>query len=59
MVRYCPGVKYMKDAGKWISPYFSATTSYVMEALAEVAGLTFSMDDYEEDTGAAAYRLTL
>lgn len=55
-VRYCPGVKYMQTAGKWISPYFSATTRYVMEALARHSGLQFSMDAYEESTGAAAYR---
>ena len=57
-VRYCPGIRYMKEAGKWVSPYFSATTRYVMEALAEAAGLVFGMTEFCEETGATAYSFT-
>lgn len=51
----CPAVKHLLATGRTMSPYYSMTTSAVMEELAKKAGCSFSMDYYEEKTGAAQY----
>ncbi len=56
-VSFCPAVKYLRDKGLEVHPSFRYSTEYVMEALSEMAGLSFSMDSYDDETGAASYRL--
>ena len=55
-VKYCPAIKYMTDNDMWQSPWFRFTTQGVMERLAELAGCQFTMDSYDQTTGAAKYR---
>ncbi len=54
-VKYCPGVKYLKDTGRIVSPWYRYTTEVVMKALSEKAGVSFKMLSYDEETGAACY----
>ncbi len=51
----CPGVTYLKEAGYKVSCWYRYTTETVMGTLAEAAGLGFTMESYDEETGAAAY----
>ena len=55
-VYYCPVVKYMKEKGYFVSPWFKKSTEYVMQTIAREAGLTFVMGHYDEETGASSYR---
>lgn len=55
-VRYCPGVKHLKDTGREVSEWYRYTTEIVMKTLANDAGYLFIMDSYDENTGASAYR---
>ncbi len=55
-IEYCPAIKHLKKTGKEITPYFIYSTKTVMETLAENTGLTFIMDSYDDNTGAAQYR---
>ncbi len=55
-IDYCPAVKHLRSTGRTVSPFFRYATEYVMETLAENTGLSFIMDSYDEETGAAAYR---
>ena len=57
-VAYCPAVKHLKKTGRTVSKWFSLTTEAVMEALASESGLTFKMEAYDEETGAAKYSFT-
>jgi len=57
-VFYCPGVKHLKSTGRTVSPWYRYTTEVVMDVLAQEGGFTFSMDSYNEETGAAKYRFT-
>ena len=54
-VLYCPVVRYMKEKGYFISPWFKKSTEYVMETVARESGLSFVMGDYDEETGATWY----
>lgn len=54
-ISYCPAVKHLHETGRVVSKYYSLTTEVVMEALAEKAGFEFSMDRYDEETGACEY----
>ena len=54
-VLYCPVVRYMKEKGYFISPWFKKSTEYVMETVARESGLSFAMGDYDEETGATWY----
>ena len=54
-VKYCPAVKHLKETGRVVSPWYRYTTETVMQVLAEKAGLTFTMESYDEQTGAARY----
>jgi len=54
-VAYCPAVKHLHDTGREVTKWYSYTTSVVMSVLAEAAGYTFTMDSYDEATGAAKY----
>ena len=55
-VKYCPGVKHLKDTGREVSKWYRYTTEIVMKTLANDAGYLFIMDSYDENTGATAYR---
>ena len=57
-IAYCPGVKHLRATGREVTEWFSLTTSVVMETLAQAGGLTFQMEYYDNDTGAAQYRFT-
>lgn len=54
-ISYCPAVKYLHATGRTVCPWFRLSTEAVMQALADNAGLTFTMEAYNEETGAAAY----
>ena len=57
-VSYCPAVKHLRSTGRDVSPWFRYSTQYVMQTLADQAGAEFSMDAYDEETGAAAYHFS-
>ena len=46
----------MKGKGYFVSPWFKKSTEYVMQTIAQEAGLTFVMGHYDEETGASSYR---
>lgn len=54
-VAFCPAVKHLHATGREVSKWFRLTTQTVMQTLADHAGLTFVMESYDEQTGAAAY----
>ena len=55
-VRECPAVKHLHETGRVVSKWYRYTTEYVMAALAEQGGFRFTMESYDEATGAASYR---
>ena len=55
-VRECPAVRHLHETGRVVSKWYRYTTEYVMAALAERGGLRFTMESYDEATGAASYR---
>ena len=57
-VAYCPGVKHLRATGREVSQWFPMTTTVVMETLAQAGGLTFRMEQYDPETGAAQYSFT-
>lgn len=57
-IAYCPAVKHLKKTGREVTPFFRCSTEIVMETLAEEAGLLFTMDSYDEESGKAAYHFT-
>ncbi len=57
-VAYCPAVKHLHKTGREVSKWFPLTTTAVMDALAKKGGLKFSMDGYDEESGAAEYSFT-
>jgi len=57
-VHYCPAVRHLRETGRDVSPWFAKTTEVVMAVLADAGGLTFTMDTYDDKTGAAAYAFT-
>ena len=56
-VSACPAVTHLKATGRAVSGWYVCTTTVVMEALAEKIGAQFTMDSYDEATGAASYRI--
>lgn len=54
-VAYCPGVKHLRATGRDVSTWYRYTTEVVMATLAKKGGYTFTMEHYDEETGAAAY----
>ena len=54
-VAYCPAVKHLKATGRDVTKWYSMTTEVVMQVIAEEAGLSFCMESYDEETGAALY----
>lgn len=59
IVAYCPAVRHLHTTGRNVSCWYPYTTKTVMQTLAEIAGYDFSMDSYDDDTGAAQYRFTI
>ena len=57
-IEYCPAVKHLRSTGREVSRFFSYATSVVMETLAEACGVSFEMDFYDDETGAASYHFT-
>lgn len=57
-IAYCPAVKYLRATGRDVCQWFHLSTETVMQTLAEYAGLTFTMESYDTQTGAAAYSFT-
>lgn len=55
-VAFCPAVKHLHATGREVSPWYRYTTEVVMETLAEIGGFRFTMESYDEATGAAKYR---
>ncbi len=54
-----PVIEYMHSLGKEPSEYYIEQTRTLYAAMAEEAGLGFSLDKYDEKTGAAEYRFYL
>jgi len=55
-VAFCPAVKHLRATGRDMSKWYPYSTTVVMESLAKAAGVTFVMDAYDHETGAARYR---
>lgn len=56
-IQYCPAVRYMKDTRNHEPhPAYEHCTDMVYAALAEAAGISFEMQSYNSDNGAAKYR---
>lgn len=58
-VKYCPAVRYLIATGRTVSEWFPETTRVVMQTLAEESGLSFTMESYDPETGAAEYSFSL
>ena len=54
-VSSCPAVIHLKGTGREVSPWYKYTTEWVMEALAEAVGYSFTMHSYSEEDGSAEY----
>lgn len=54
-VAYCPAVNHLKSTGRVVSKWYRYTTEIVMEVLASEACCKFTMESYDEETGAAKY----
>ena len=57
-ISYCPAVKHLRATGRDVSEYFSYSTEVVMQTLADVAGISFRMISYDNESGAAEYEFT-
>ncbi len=55
-VSYCPAVKHLHKTGRDVTKWYPYSTTVIMSILAEAAGDKFTMDSYDEATGAAKYR---
>ncbi|MCQ2436873.1 MAG: hypothetical protein MJ099_00570 [Clostridia bacterium] len=55
----CPAVKHLRETGREVSKWYVYSTTIVMKTLAEHAGATFTMESYDEATGAAKYRFDI
>ena len=54
-INFRAAVKHLHETGREVSKWYRYTTESVMAALAKAVGLTFTMERYDEATGAAAY----
>lgn len=57
-IQYCPAVNHLRATGRNVSKWFYMSTTVVMETLAQEANLSFEMEKYDEETGAAVYFFT-
>lgn len=55
-IRYCPALAYLHTIGVKVSALYHLSTEAVMQTLAEMSGVTFQMDAYDPESGAATYR---
>jgi len=55
-ISHCPAEAYIKKLGYQICPWFRYTKETIMEVFANAAGLKFTLEFYDEKTGAAKYR---
>ncbi|MBO5070518.1 MAG: hypothetical protein J6C37_09175 [Roseburia sp.] len=55
-VTYCPAVQHLHATGRTVSAWYRYTTEIVMKTFAEAGGYKFTMESYDEETGAAVYR---
>lgn len=56
IVDACPAVRHLRATGREVSPWYRYTTEVVMSVLAEKGGFRFTMEAYDEESGAAKYR---
>ncbi len=54
-IAYCPAVKHLNETGRKVTPWFSYTTTVVMQVLAKYADAQFKMELYDDATGKAIY----
>lgn len=52
-IKKCPAVTYMRSIGHPVSEWYRLTSSLLYKRLAENANLEFSLNDYDEETGAS------
>ena len=57
-VKYCPGVKHLRETGREVSRWYPHSTTAVMQTIADECGLTFEMGEYDPETGRASYAFT-
>ena len=55
-IAYCPAVKHLRKTGREVTKWYPHSTTVIMSVLADAAGYKFTMDSYDEATGAAQYR---
>ncbi len=55
-IAYCPAVRHLHKTGREVTKWFSLSTEVVMATIAKECGYQFTMESYDEATGAAAYR---
>ena len=54
-VSYCPAIKHIKTLGTPITQWYEYSTTVVMETIASEIGAKFTMESYDDETGAAKY----
>lgn len=57
-VHFCPAVRHLHHTGRKVSAWYRYTTEVVMDVIARETGYVFTMDSYDEETGAASYHFT-
>jgi len=55
-IAYCPAVRHLHKTGREVTKWFNLSTEVVMATIAAECGYQFTMESYDEATGAAAYR---
>ena len=58
-IKECPAVKHLTGKGLTMSPWYSYTTTVVMDVLAKAGGYQFELISYDQATGAAEYQFTV
>ena len=54
-IKYGPAVRHLHATNRKVSAWYRYTTEVVMDVLARENGFAFTMESYDEDTGAASY----
>lgn len=52
----CPAVKHLKQTGRVVSSWYRYTTEIMMQIFAKQIGYSFTLNNYDEETGAAFYQ---
>ena len=55
-IAYCPAVEHLHTTGREVTRWYDMTTTVPMEVIAKECGLTFTMESYDQETGAAKFR---